>query len=114
MKRLWSIEKKSPPTPPVFITSTSIPCGRTVMEPPPTSFSSRACVEALLPRTKGRSLQRRRSPRPINDVAKREQRDHRSAIHYQAIAHVDLPLRCTRQLLVMRNYDDGRSIAVEL
>jgi hypothetical protein len=39
----WSIEKKSPPIPPVFMTSTSSPSGRTVMDPPPTSFSFRAC-----------------------------------------------------------------------
>jgi len=36
------MEKKSPPIPPVFITSTSSPSGRTVIDPPPTSFSLRA------------------------------------------------------------------------
>jgi len=49
MKRALAIEKKRPPTPPVFITSMSIPSGSTVTCPPPTSFSSRACASIAWP-----------------------------------------------------------------
>ena len=38
-----------PPSPPVFITSTSMPSGSTVISPPPTNRSLRACVSIAVP-----------------------------------------------------------------
>ena len=127
-KRALLIEKNSPPTPPVFITSTSMPSGQHRDIP--------AANELLVARLRQQRLadreqhdhhadaqaepaeQERRSPRAQRQVARA--RGCRSCAPQQwfvaddtPIEHVDDAARCTGQLLVVCHDDDCHAVAIE-
>jgi hypothetical protein len=85
-KRALRSEKNSPPSPPVFITSTSSPSGSTVTSPPPTSFSSLAWAMSASPMESSTIItptprpvaeeEERGAPGAVEEVAEGEEEGH--------------------------------------
>src|SRR5437762_6980590 len=73
------MEKKRPPIPPVFITSTSSPSGRTVILPPPTSLSFLACASKASPIESSTIITATPIPNPTNSSSDRSE-EHTSEL----------------------------------